>query len=275
MSESSRSNAGNPRDPFFIVGCVRSGTTMLRDVLRRHPRLEAPEESHFFRVGEPFATLAYSGYFTRNLVLKKHREMDGISEIEFAEMLTGCKSRAELCERYMSLFMQRRKPSAERWFDKTPQNVYGAALIAASFPNAKFVHIVRDPLDVVSSLRIGKVIKVENLVGACNYWIESIKIMQTLRDACAERIHEFRYEDFIANPIPELGKLLAFLGEKFEPQWFETVRIQGKAHDARALFSQGELELIDDICGDEARRFGYLSPNEAACVVPPTSLSSA
>ena len=42
--------------PFFVLGCVRSGTTMLRDALRMHPHLACPEETHFFRWGEPFGS---------------------------------------------------------------------------------------------------------------------------------------------------------------------------------------------------------------------------
>src|SRR5262249_29267885 len=102
--------------PFFMLGCVRSGTTMLRDALRMHPRLACPEETHFFRWGEPFGTDAMMRTLSSNQVLKKHREMDGIAEDEFVQMLKQSSSRSELYARYMALFMQRKKPGATRWF---------------------------------------------------------------------------------------------------------------------------------------------------------------
>jgi len=153
--------------PFFIVGCVRSGTTLLRDVLRRHPNLASPEETHFFRWSDPFGTDMGLKPFLTNPVLKKHRELDGITENKFRAILKKSVPRADLCRKYMRTYIEKNKPEATRWFDKTPQNVYGAAMIAAEFPGSKILHIVRNPLDVVSSLRIGKIVKVENLVGAC------------------------------------------------------------------------------------------------------------
>src|SRR4051794_38128493 len=92
--------------PFFILGFVRSGTTMLRDVLRRHPHLAAPEETHLFRWTEPFGTEAYARGVSSNPVLKRHRAMDGITEEEFAAMLAASQSRADLYNRYMKLFIE-------------------------------------------------------------------------------------------------------------------------------------------------------------------------
>mgnify|MGYP003951013369 CR=1 FL=1 len=124
--------------PFFMLGCVRSGTTMLRDALRMHPNLAGPEETHFYRWGEPYGTEAMTRTLTNNVVLKRHREIDGITEPEFVEMLKQCTSRAELYWKYMTLYIHRKKPGATRWFDKTPQNVYGAMLAASSMPRARF-----------------------------------------------------------------------------------------------------------------------------------------
>src|SRR5262245_1158574 len=89
--------------PFFVLGCVRSGTTMLRDVLRLHPNLAAFEETHLFRWAEPFGTDAYARGVTTNPVLKKHCEIDGIMEEEFATMLRQATLRADLYNRYMKL----------------------------------------------------------------------------------------------------------------------------------------------------------------------------
>jgi hypothetical protein len=87
--------------PFFIIGCVRSGTTWLRDVLRSHLRLAAPEETHFFRWAEPMGGVPYRNTVCNSRVLKRHRELDGIEEAAFQEMLDQSVSRAELYRRYM------------------------------------------------------------------------------------------------------------------------------------------------------------------------------
>ena len=243
--------------PFFIVGCVRSGTTLLRDVLRSHPRLVAPEETHFFRWAEPFGGVPYQKMVSDNRVLKRHREMDGIEESEFQTILKLSISRADLYERYMQLYIEKNKPGAQRWFDKTPQNVYGAALIAGAIPDAKLIHIVRNPLDVVSSLRIGIIVKVQNLVGACNYWNEAAEIMHVVKKAYPERVYEVKYEDFTLNPQPEIRKMLLFLGERYDSEYFKEIQMVPSCHDYTTLFSNVELARIKQLCGRWGVKYGY------------------
>ncbi|HSI57060.1 MAG TPA: sulfotransferase [Ideonella sp.] len=243
--------------PFFIVGCVRSGTTLLRDALRMHPNLACPEETHFFRWGEPFGTEQSSRVLTNNVVLKRHREIDGISESEFKAMLGVSTSRAELYTRYMALYAKRNKPGATRWFDKTPQNIYGALLAASSMQKAKFVHIVREPINVVASLRIGRVVKVENLVGACNYWVEAVQIAAGLKRAYPGRFYEFRYEDFVRQPLPQLELLLGFLGEQFDPTWFSKLNTREVDHQQEGVLSAEELAQVHKLCDAVRQRYGY------------------
>lgn len=243
--------------PFFILGAPRSGTTMLRDILRMHPNLASPEETHFFRWAEPFGSPGYQQPVTNNPILKRHRALDGITEAEFASMLKASVSRFDLCERYMALYLERRKPSAKRWFDKTPQNVYGALLIASQ-SNARFVHIVRDPVQVVSSLRIGKLIKMADIVGASNYWNEAAGIMQGLRRAYPMRVHEVRYEDFVANPHAELQKLLSFVGEPYRAEDFAAVSTRRSLHDDNSVLTPVERTEVERLCLKWRAHYGYV-----------------
>jgi hypothetical protein len=245
------------KPPFFILGCVRSGTSFLRDVLRRHPNLACPEETHFFRSAEPFGVARYRKALIDSAVLKKHRELDGIGESEFERLLQTSSSRGELMRRYMRLYLQRRKPGAQRWFDKTPQNVYGAALIAADFPAARFVHIVRDPRDVVASLRVGRVVEIPELIGACSAWIEAIQIIDTLRRAFPRRVHELRHEDLIDDFSAELKKLMDFIDEPFDPAMFADAVVRRRVYDHEQFFTDEERETIRKVCGVSAERYGY------------------
>ncbi len=249
----------DPAGPFFILGCVRSGTTLLRNLLRLHPNLACPEETHFFRWPDPFGSEAYARALKNNELLKQHRQMDGIAEEEFEKLLATCDSKKSFCDRYMRLYIARNKPSANRWFDKTPQNVYGAALIASSLPEAKFVHIVRNPIDVVASLRLGRILKMERLVGACNYWIESTEIINTIRNAAPKRVHELRYEDLIQNPENALEDLLQFLGEEFNPAHFTSIPLIDTKQSGREILNEEDTRRIKLRCSEGMRKYGYLS----------------
>ncbi len=250
---------------------------MLRNILRMHPSLASPEETHFFRWAEPFGTEAYTRVITSNPVLKKHREIDGITEEEFRDLVNNSRSRGELYHKYMTLFVQRRKPKATRWFDKTPQNVYGAAMIAASMPRVRFVHIVRNPLNVVASLRIGKVMKVERLVGACNYWNEAVDTVMVVKRAYPGRVHELRYEDFVNDPKVHLESLLRFIDEPYEAQWFDAVSTSEVDHTEEGVLSQEDMGRVSRMCAMGRKRYGYAdagSPPPAPSTSPATKAAT-
>jgi len=189
-------------------------------------------------------------------VLKKHREMDGVNQKEFVRLIGQAHSRMDLYHRYMGLFMGRRKPLATRWFDKSPQNVYGAAMLMAN-SGIRLVHIYRDPVDVVASLRIGKVMKVENLLGACNYWNESAEIMLSMKRAYPTRVLEVKYEDFIATPLDHLKQVTAFVDEPFMAHWFKEAVTHETSHRNEEVLSAAEIAKVEKLCLMGRRRYGY------------------
>lgn len=243
--------------PFFVLGCVRSGTTMLRQILTRHPALVCPEETHLFRWASPFGTPDYRNVSTNNRTLRRHREIDGIAEEAFAEMLGRSLTRRELAERYMEAYAAARKPDATRWFEKSPQNVYGVQLIRGMFPEARFLHLVRHPLEVVSSLKLGKVMKVASAVGAANYWLEAVSAMRSFAEANAAQVWQVRYEDFTTHPEQHLRELFAFLDEPQDPAVTKDLPLAPASHRRDAVLTETEIASTWRICGDLAATFGY------------------
>ena len=230
---------------------------MLRNILRMHPSLAAPEETHFYRWSEPFGTDISLRQFANNVTLRKHRQIDTVTEEEFAGLLGHAKSRRELYLLYMSLFMRKTKPAATRCFDKTPQNVYGAAMLAADFPRARFVHIVRNPLDVVLSLRVGEVMKISSVVGGCNYWLESVTNLHTLKKAFPRRVLELHYEQFNEDPVSGVGRVLDYVKEPFDPAFMDSFVATPKTYDHQSLLSPQERKIVREICGKWATKYGY------------------
>ncbi len=243
--------------PFFMIGCVRSGTTMLRDLLRNHPNLACPEETHFLRWGDPFGTEGFAHQIIDNPVLKHHRAIDGISEADFSDLFWASQSKADLYHRYMAKYIALRKPGATRWFDKSPQNIYGALLAAESMPSAQFVHIVRNPLNVVSSLRLGKVIKVGWHLAGINYWNESVQLMRGLKRAHPGRVHELRYEDLMDQPEKELGRLLEFIGESQGLEWMSNFQFAVSDHLNSGVLSDSEKMDVRRLCEHGMQTYGY------------------
>lgn len=243
--------------PLFILGCVRSGTTMVRDLLRRQPGTICPEETHYFRQGEPFHTPASDRQLKNTPTLRKHREIDGLSAGDFDRLHAKSLSRAELMCQHVHFMAQARGLRQFRWFDKTPQNVYGLPLIAAEFPQARFLHLVRNPLNVVASLKLGKVMKVDDIHGACNYWIEAVTIIRQMAPVLGERLLEMRYEDLTRDPVRYMRDLLSFsgLGEQLD------VYGPDDAHRERnqylQILDEEEQDIVRTRCRRLAEAYGY------------------
>jgi len=244
-------------EPLFILGCVRSGTTLTRDLLRRQPATICPEETHYFRYGDPFQTGAFKKPLLNGKTLQKHREMDGIPEEEFRRMLSQSRSRGELMCRHVDYMAKSRGLADYRWFDKTPQNVYGLPMIRGEFPKARFLHIVRNPLNVVASLKLGKQMHVPDIHGAINYWVEAITIIRQMAPLLEDSLLEMRYEDLVADPVPNMEKLLAFSGIGDQLSLYSALDVRPERNQYVEVLTKKEQNIVRRRCARLARRYGY------------------
>jgi hypothetical protein len=244
--------------PLFIVGCVRSGTTLTRNLLRRVPNFICPEETHFYRWSEAFRTPLGWGPYRNNQVLKAHRELDGVSEETFDGIVESSRGRADLQRAYITAFATAKGiTSPYRWFDKTPQNVYGAAIIAQDFPAARFLQLVRNPLNVVASLKLGRQVKSPDIHGACNYWGEAVRIMRTIEAACPDRVLNIRYEDLVADVPMVMTRILTHAGVDAPDGLFHKSDAHPEKNLWRDVLDPDEARIVVDRCGPDAGLLGY------------------
>lgn len=215
--------------PFFILGCVRSGTTLLRNILCLHPRLECPQETHLFRWAEPFGTPEYNKNYLKSALFKQHRDEDGITNFDWHYSLATQPTREGLMSWYGNAYLRQRGNPDGRWFEKTPQHVYSLLLLSEAYPEAKFVHLVRNPLNVAVSIMKGDVMPALELRGAINYWLESAMILSQYRKLAPQRLLEIRYEDLVRDPDAEVTAILNFVGEQSELFPFKKVSGVGSA----------------------------------------------
>ena len=137
--------------PLFIVGSARSGTGLLRNMVRVHPRISIPSESHF--IPHFFSSYGNPGNASEAMQLARKilnfgrvREWDlSISEDDFRE----CRSYSQV----VSLLFSRWATSEgkPRWGDKTPHYVRHISALTEIFPDAQILHIIRDPRAVSRS----------------------------------------------------------------------------------------------------------------------------
>jgi hypothetical protein len=187
-------SSSQPTFPF-VVGCSRSGTTLLRAMLDAHPALAVPPESHF--------ALAPSVRALRRAL--RREPWFALWEID-APDLHGLDCADAVRALFAAYAAARGKP---RYADKTPYYVSHLPRLAARFPEARFVHVVRDGRDVALSL-----LEVpwgpDTIEGAALYWRRRV-LEGRAAGLPPDRYRELRYEALVADPEGELRPLAAWL----------------------------------------------------------------
>lgn len=252
--------------PLFIIGAMRSGTTLVRDLLRRQTNVICPEETHYYRFGEPFRAPGHRNAILGNATLKKHREIDGIQQPDFERMVVRSRNRAELMRTHVAYMADARGLADYRWFDKTPQNVYGLPLLRAEFPKARFLHLVRNPLNVVASLKLGKVVKIQDIHAACNCWIEAVQIVRTCAPLLGDDLLELRYEDITSAPVNSMKRLLDFSELGTDMSLYSARDVHAERDQYRDILSAGEQQIVSNRCGQLAAAYAYDLNNTEADV---------
>lgn len=202
--------------PIFIVGCPRSGTTLLRNLLRSHPHLSFPHETHFIpQIYEAYGDPANEQEARRLTDVLLRLKWIRNWKCDFDESaLRSCRSYAAMIDQMFQTWA--RKEGKPRWGDKTPSNVLHMHTLRTIFPQAKFIHCYRDGRDVARSL-ISAPHGPENWFTAALQWK---KLVQTGRQTGATfpkgTYTEVRYETLLNDSEGTLRQVCEFLEEPFD-----------------------------------------------------------
>jgi hypothetical protein len=226
--------------PIFIVGSGRSGSTILTWCLGQHPNILPQEESNWLG---PFAIDAAIGY-QRGTVRGERGQLSAnfIEREEFLLRFGQTITQLILSHRRQFENMDLRRKAGwfpppfnvsrsvdepkNRWVDGTPENSFYIYGLGRLFPQALFIHLVRDVTDVVRSLLNffpdGRNRLVANEQAAYEYWLRKVNCCLEAEKAYGpEVIYRMRYTDIIKQPNAAMRSLLDFLGEPYSAQCLE------------------------------------------------------
>ncbi|MEV1288057.1 sulfotransferase [Micromonospora sp. NPDC049679] len=218
--------------PIFLVGCQRSGTTMLRLVLDSHSRISCGPETRFLTdleriVGRDWERLARFGLPQEEWLRRIADFFGGIHE-EYA-----------------------RGRGKTRWADKTPLYAMSLDFVTRVFPDAQIVHVIRDGRDVVVSHR--KRFGYWSAVKCVVKWPRYIRTARAVgRTLPADRYYELRYEETVTDPEKAMRGLFEFLGEPWEAGILE---YDDKQHDVARKYTT-EAEKRRAAAGTDAPIYG-------------------
>jgi len=227
-----------PDRALFILGCGRSGTTLLREMIDRHPAFAIGPETHFLCDFVNVEHLAAVWNLDRAELRAELRRSPNV--VRFAE--TFFRAHAE-------------REGKPRWGDKTPRNVAVLPWLLHAFPNAHVVHIIRDGRDVAcsrSTFRTHRIdpagraverkrAKTSPIAESAREWVDAVSLGLAFRDH--PRVAEVRYEALLDDAERELRRLCDFLGEPFDHAMLD-------ARDERTIESApGRLFNNEDAAG--------------------------
>ena len=276
--------------PFFIVGSARSGTTLLRVILNAHPAVTVPPESRF--VTELWQGSDEVKVPTFLSELERHQQFRSwnlpVAEVraQIGDVAT-VPYPAAIEAVYRAYAKRVGKP---RWGDKTPRYVEHIPFLKGLFPDARFVHLVRDGRDV--ALSYANVPFGPNTVAkAAALWGRRVrKGVEDGRPLGDDVYREFRYEDLVQSPEETVRALSSFLGIEFVSDMMEyTEKAQEFVLDKAKTYNPKVLEkpskssrswetsmpnahvaVFESVAGDVLDLFGYprrfKSPGPAAKV---------
>jgi hypothetical protein len=260
--------AGPVREPIFIIGCGRSGTTLLGRLFGDHPAVRY--------LNEPFDFWAAVDPVTDLLQLYRRGA--------YASLLDASFVTHDAQRRFQRLMAP---PRGLTLVEKSPINAVRIGYLDALAPDARFVHIVRDGVDVVRSIEKMAAITskmafraplndwwgmdgakwsaLERDGRAAGYypgevatlatdaqrgayeWLLSLHQIDAWRDRLGSRLIEFRYEDLTNDPRGTLKETVSSLGLQCPDTWLE--RAESRVRPARNWLGK-PLPLPGQMCAD-------------------------
>lgn len=263
--------------PFlFVVGCERSGTTLLRAMLDSHRDLAVPPESYFLvpLMKEPFSQ---DGFLS---LLAEHRRFIrwGLPVEDVAESMSR-EQPDDLAGAVRVLYATYASSYGKtRWGDKSPGYVRHIRAFAELLPEAHFVHIIRDGRDVALSW-LDVPFGPESIPEAAERWRKDVrKGRRAGRRHAADRYMEVRYENLVTRPKRVLRRVCEFaylpfdramleytsradhvIGGTLEPESHKRLRQPPTPglRDWRREMAEGDVRAFREVAGDLLARLGY------------------
>ena len=266
--------------PFaFIVGRGRSGTTLVRAQLDSHPDVAVVQEAHFlaglarrrrrFETPEGFALDRFLSALTEH---RSFFRLD-LSAEDVAGILSdpAPASVADAIRRIYAAYAARRGKS--RYGDKTPSLVVHLPMFATMFPEARFLHVIRDGRDSTLSY-LDASFGPTTVAEAAIYWRRFVDAGRRAGRALGtKRYREVRYEQLVADPERELQGICRFFDLRYDDAMLRyperAGELVGKVHhnlakpptkgfrDWRREMSREDLTLFEALAGSLLDELGY------------------
>jgi hypothetical protein len=231
--------------PLVLLGVSRSGTTLLRVILDRSPGIAIPDESFFVpllarRHGR---TVDAGGFLDDVSRIPTIRDW-GLTVADIAPLIRSGMPTGEAISAIFQAYAD--AAGKPRFGDKTPMYMRHLRLLEELFPDAQYVHLIRDGRDAALSflqMPQGTFTRTwahpETPAQFACLWRKEVEDARALGWRLGEnRYREVRYEALVADPEGTVREICGFASIPFEPEMLDytgAVDVSAKPHQQRLL----------------------------------------
>ncbi len=227
--------------PIFLLGFMRTGTTLTQEVLAAHPEVFVADETDLIASVAKELNRLSNGQGSLAEQLRK-LDLAGVLHL-----------RAFYWHRACALYGD--KIGTRLLLDKTTMNTIDLGLINCIFPDAKLVFLLRDPRDVCLSCFMQTMLPTPSTVqllswdSTARFYTQVMDWWLTIRPQLTMRFIEFRYEDAVFNFEPAFRKVFDFIGLEWDPAVAQFHKKAAEKYIASPSFSQVAQPLYSSSVG--------------------------
>ncbi|MCU5783493.1 sulfotransferase [Alcanivorax balearicus MACL04] len=214
--------------PFFIVGAGRSGNTLLRKMICENTLTAIPPElpglGNIVRLYDRMRKCSWEDFCFNIIeefkfqcektpgVVEEESRWDELG-VRFSDIIERCKeseskSLASVVRALYKEYMEKNMPGSTKYGDKTPWNAFHVGRIDRMFPNAKYIHLIRDGR--ASALSYRESLNY-NYQDAVDRWIDANKKIENFKAKRQDRFITIKYENLVSETDACLSVMVEFL----------------------------------------------------------------
>ena len=257
-------------DPVFILGAARSGTTWVFDIFNAHPKVAGVFESWLFTRDNGVGSLFSPAHWP-----------PGASGLgRFLEREQVLNLTQEMVQRLMS---QAIETEHQFMVEKSPSHLYAIPFIEEIFPQARFIHVLRDGRDVCVSVRAATRSWMpdwqrtfgSSMAASAKSWHDAVRRASNEGKRLGDRYLEVRYEELRTEPISNYRKMFDFCGIPYDDEILQEIftktdfdlnfkggeekfRRGGRIGDWQTHFSLTDAYKFDQAAGQLLLNKGYV-----------------
>jgi hypothetical protein len=259
------------KEPIFILGAPRSGTTFLASLLKKTdygPPFETQFITKYYKKLDHYGDINIYENFENLLtdILGERAVQQWQLDINYKDFFRELGSQITYSQLVNKLCLKAsKKKEFICWGDKTPDYLIDIEILYKLFPNSKYIYIVRDGRDVALSL-FEKDWGPNNVYYSAKYWVALNQNHNCIEELKASNnLYYLKYEDLLDNVEKHIIDVYAFLDMNYEEKDLRNLSAtvkSGNYNKWKKRMTARQINIFDSIAANTLERFGYEASTE-------------